>query len=80
MPSTHEQVHTPPELRGIREQPPQPQRETGPVVAAVLSLLMLVLATGLIGTGVGLWIAPGAGMAAAGLCLFVVGVLLGYRS
>lgn len=75
-------VDFPDELQAQRRQQvvEVPRRDIGPVIEAILSLLLIVLGSTGVGVGVGLWVHPGAGIAAGSLLVFVVGVLLGYGS
>lgn len=79
MPSTFEPVQVPPEMMGQHQDEAPDVVNRSAAVGALLSLLMILLGTAGIGVGVGYWVHPGAGIAAAGVVLVVVGVLLGYQ-
>jgi hypothetical protein len=79
MPSAHIHVETPPELDKriplAKPKTPVVQKEA-PWWIAVMSLVVLVLATALMGVGVGLWVGLGAGLTTGGACLFIIGIML----
>lgn len=80
MPSAHQPVRIPDELRGDRYQDEEevPGSPIGPIIRDLLALLLIVLGAVGIGIGVGTWVDPGAGLAAAGLATLVVGVVMGF--
>lgn len=78
------EVNIPDELRADRvvtqeEQAEDAMKSIASVVGALVAIFMLLVGTAGIGFGVGLWIHPGAGIAAAGLVLVVVGLLIGFQ-
>lgn len=73
------EVEFPEELRGQAEGEQAP----GPVVPldflrALSALVMIVSGTAMIGFGVGTWLRPAAGVAAAGVCVVVFGLALAF--
>lgn len=80
-PNPVQHINIPDELRPDHQPETEvPRRDVGPVIAALVSIMLVVLGAAMIGVGVGTWLHPGAGLAASGLVVVVFGVLLGYRS
>lgn len=77
MPSTHEQVNIPDELRpGMHPEPgPEPRTLNWPIIVCIFLLVIGITA---MTAGVAWWVHPGAGIAILGLAVFVIGVSVGF--
>ena len=81
MPSAMNPVGIPDELRPGKRKEEQSERRPPQVpLTFLISLLGLIVGTAMVGFGVGTWAHhPGAGIAAAGLVIVVVAVLIGFQ-
>jgi hypothetical protein len=75
-------VNIPDELKGIppAKESPQLMVDKGAIIRDIFALLCLMSGTACVAVGVGLWVHPGAGLAAAGVVVVLVGVLLGFKT
>ena len=80
MPSEHEKVETPPELDKRIIWKEREVTHEAPWWLAIVSLLLMVSASVLVGVGMGLWVGLGAGLTCGGIMLFIIAFLMAYDS